>query len=314
MGNAKSDTDEADAAKKGKPCIVGLGEVLWDCFPTGDRLGGAPLNFAAHCQQLGGAHGIRVAMFSRVGNDMLGLQAIEQIERLGVDTSNLQVDPNHRTGIVRVELDRGEPRYDIVSDVAWDYLQWNDKVAELASQASVVCFGSLAQRSPASREAIQQFVRQTPAMIRLFDINLRPPYVNTRIVMDSISLANVLKLNEEELNWLADELGVPVRDEVEVTALAVRHELSMETLLVTRGPLGCYHVSKEGVVSAEVPKLTYASDADAVGAGDSATAAFVIGLLRGRPLAAIMAHANRVGAYVASQPGAVPLLPAELIE
>lgn len=296
-----------------KKLIIGIGEVLWDCFPSGDRLGGAPLNFVAHCQQLGRPHGIQSAMVSRVGTDSLGTKALEIIEQFGIDCRNIQRDPQHKTGIVKVQLNAGQPTYEIMSDVAWDYLQWNSELEQLQQQADVVCFGSLGQRSAASRDVIQQFVRGSRASIRLFDINLRPPFVDRRVIMSALSLANVLKLNEEELLWLADELGVPKRDDIEVTAQAVRHELALDTLLLTRSALGCFLVTRDNVYSAEVPKLEFAPDADAVGAGDAATAAFVIGLLLGLSPAEIVAKANCVGAYVASQPGAVPTLPESLL-
>jgi|JI9StandDraft_1071089.scaffolds.fasta_scaffold00552_18 fructokinase len=293
--------------------VVGVGEVLWDCFPSGDRLGGAPLNFTAHCQQLGSRYGIQAFMLSRVGNDPLGMQAIQQIEQLGVDTTYLQVDSAHRTGIVRVELNHGEPSYEIVNDVAWDYLHWNERLSDLAKSADVVCFGSLAQRHANSREVIQRFLKETTASIRLFDINLRAPFVSSKIVLECMAHVNYVKLNEEELGWLADELGVPRRDEIELTALAVRHELALDALLLTRGALGCFYVTSTDVIGAEVPTIEFAADANAVGAGDAATAAFVVGLLRGSPIAEIVAHANRVGAFVASQPGAVPHLPESLL-
>lgn len=289
--------------------VVGVGEVLWDCFPTGDRLGGAPLNFTAHCQQLGSPFGIQAAILSRVGNDLLGMQAIQQIERLGVDTTYLQVDPQRRTGVVRVELNHGEPTYDIVNDVAWDYLQWNERLTDLAKNVDVVCFGSLAQRHNGSREVIQRFLKETTAAIRLFDINLRAPFISGKIVLECMEYVNYVKLNEKELAWLADELGVPNRDEIESTALAVRHELSLDALFVTRGVLGCFYVDASGVFGGEVPQLEFAADADAVGAGDAATAALVVGLLRGLPITALVGHANLVGAYVASRSGAVPQLP-----
>ncbi len=285
--------------------VLGVGEVLWDCFPTGDRLGGAPLNFAAHCQLLGSSYGIQASMLSRVGNDVLGLKAIQEIEQLGVDTTLIQVDPEHRTGVVRVELDRGEPKYEIVTDVAWDYLTWNERLTELAKSVDVICFGSLAQRSSSSRDVVQRMLRETTAAIRLFDINLRAPFISSKVVQECLPLVNYVKLNEDELIWLSDELGVPQRDDVELTAVAVRHELSIEGLLLTRGPRGCFYVSADQVTGAEVPVLEFAADADSVGAGDAASAAFVVGLLRGLPIATIIQEANRVGAFVASQPGAV---------
>jgi fructokinase len=294
--------------------IVGLGEVLWDCFPTGDLLGGAPLNFAAHAQQLGEQHGIRAAMVSRVGKDELGTRALEQIGRMGLDTSAIQRDEKRGTGRVHVTLDKGQPTYEILRDVAWDYLQWDESLEAVQQKADVICFGTLGQRSEQSRNVIQRFVRDSRAKIRLLDINLRAPFIDSKLTLDSLRFANCLKLNEEELYWLASLLGVAVRETAEELAQALRFELALDDLLLTRGERGCVLITAEDVIEAEVPRYSMEPNADAVGAGDAAAAAFAVGLLLGLDKKALVALANRAGSFVASRSGAVPCMPKELVQ
>src|SRR5215471_15620792 len=124
--------------------VVGIGEVLWDVFPTGRELGGAPTNFA-YITTLLGDEGIPA---SRLGDDELGREARAQITRLRVSDAHIQTDPDHATGTVKVELDdSGQPRFEIVEDVAWDFLEWTPDWKRLAEEADAVCFGSLAQRA-----------------------------------------------------------------------------------------------------------------------------------------------------------------------
>lgn len=294
--------------------IVGLGEVLWDCFPSGDLLGGAPLNFAAHAQQLGEQHGIKAAMVSRVGNDELGTRALEQIEKMGLDTSAIQRDESHGTGRVNVTLDQGQPTYEILRDVAWDCLQWDESLEAIQQKADVICFGTLGQRGEQSRHVIQRFVRDSRAKIRLLDINLRAPFIDSKLTLESLRFANCLKLNEEELYWLSSLLGVAVRETAEELAQALRFELALEYLLLTRGERGCVLITSEEVIEGEVPRYAMEPNADAVGAGDAAAAAFAVGLLRGLDTKAIVALANRAGSFVASRSGAVPRMPQELVQ
>jgi|694.fasta_scaffold00778_25 fructokinase len=294
--------------------IVGLGEVLWDCFPTGDLLGGAPLNFAAHAQQLGEQHGIRAAMVSRIGQDELGTRALEQIGKMGLDASAIQRDEKRGTGRVNVTLDNGQPTYEILRDVAWDYLQWDEALESIQQKADVICFGTLGQRSEQSRNVIQRFVRDSRAKIRLLDVNLRAPFIDSKVTLESLRLVNCLKLNEEELFWLASLLGVAVRESAEELAQALRFELTLDYLLLTRGERGCVLITAEDVIEAAVPRYAMAPNADAVGAGDAAAAAFAVGLLRGLDSKSLVALANRAGSFVASRSGAVPCMPHELTQ
>mgnify|MGYP003395800757 CR=1 FL=1 len=160
-------------------CIVGLGEVLWDCLPGGNRLGGAPGNFAYIAAQLGD----RGIIASRVGNDADGKEIVERLRSAGVETDSIQVDEDHQTGTVKVELDDGQPSYEIRENAAWDFLELTADLRDLALQCDAVCFGTLAQRSTISRKSIHEFLSLTTISTkRVFDINLRQSYFSKDII------------------------------------------------------------------------------------------------------------------------------------
>ena len=281
--------------------VAGIGEILWDRFPDGDRLGGAPANFAFHAGQLGAA----ARMVSRLGRDADGERLAEQLEKRGLSTEFLQRDATHPTGVVRVELKDGQPSYVIESPAAWDYLKLTDELKNLATNVDAICFGTLAQRHAVSRQTIQDFVRLCPKKaLRLFDINFRQNFFTTQSIEFGLSQATALKLNGEELVRLAGLLGWTVRTETAVAEIFRRYPV--ECIALTQGADGCEIHTRERLVRSQAPKVTCV---DAVGAGDAFSAALVTGLLAGKSLEEIADQANRVGAFVASQPGAMPLLP-----
>jgi len=288
--------------------IVGLGEVLWDVFPDGPRFGGAPANFACSVAELAGEKA-DVYLVSSVGHDDLGRQALSSLGEHGVDASYVTAT-SHPTGQVLVKLDpEGRASYEFPADTAWDNLAWSDKLDPLAARTDVVCFGTLAQRSAKSRETIHQFVRATPTRcVRLLDINLRPPFWNDDIVRQSLQLANVLKLNDEELAALTNMLGMsgPRRGLLQ----QLIEQFSLELVALTKGAGGAELYSGSGERSDLPAQSTVV--ADTVGAGDSFAAALAIGLLSRLPLEAINAWANRVAAFVCAQQGAAPMMPAVL--
>src|ERR1700737_4884640 len=157
---------------------VGLGELLWDMFPEGKQLGGAPANFA-YMTRLLGDEGI---VASRVGTDALGRSAGRRLERLGLRTSHIQVDPTHPTGTVKVKVDpAGQPTFEIAESVAWDFFEWTPEWRSLAERADAVCFGSLAQRCPPSRATIRTFLNALrPSAPRVLDVILRKSFYTTR--------------------------------------------------------------------------------------------------------------------------------------
>jgi fructokinase len=211
---------------------------------------------------------------------------------------------------VLVTLDEaGRASFEIAIDTAWDNITWSDELQRLAARADAVCFGTLGQRSPTSRETIQRFVRSTrPECLRILDINLRPPFWDEAILRQSFELANVLKLNDTELVVLAEMLGWQGTDDELLEKLL--RTFSLRLVALTRGAEGATLISAVGEHS-DLPGQPVAV-VDTVGAGDSYTAALAVGLLNRIPLAAINAWGIRVAAFVCSQPGATPHLPADL--
>jgi fructokinase len=280
--------------------VVGLGELLWDLFPAGKQLGGAPSNFA-YITSLLGDLGI---VASRLGSDALGKEAICRLQQLGLDGSYLQQDQEHSTGTVKVQLDfERQPKFDITHPVAWDFLEWTPQWQRLAAQADAVCFGSLAQRSPQSRATIRSFLEATPAdTLRVFDVNLRPSSYSNETVSDSIRLSQVVKLNHDELPRVMHLLAFPHNDE-RSSALQLQSHFNLKLVCVTRGPQGSLLCGPAGID--EHPGFQV-DVKDTVGAGDAFTAGLVYCYLRQASLAVMNEVANRMGAWVSSQPGAMP--------
>src|SRR5438270_5040204 len=190
--------------------VVGLGELLWDLFPQGKQLGGAPANFA-YITALLGDSGI---VASRVGDDRLGQEALWHIISSGLDVSRIQRDPIHPTGTVKLTVDsKGQAEYQFAENVAWDFMEFSEDWISLARSAHAVCFGSLAQRSSVSRAAIRAFLSAVPPFaIGIFDVNLRQSYFTPEILRDSLRHAKILKLNHEEFSQFLDLLQSPLKN------------------------------------------------------------------------------------------------------
>ena len=285
--------------------LVSIGEVLWDLLPDGPQLGGAPANLACHARALGA----QAALISRVGVDAHGEEALRQLEAHGVDVTLVTQDLQAPTGTVRVEVDSaGNPRFEIVENVAWDALEATDCAWERVAQADVVCFGSLAQRTRQGREAVQRLIQASSSRaLKVFDVNLRAPFFNTEVLAESLRAADLLKLNEMELPVLASLFGLNGTVERRVEQLADLFEL--QVVVLTLGAAGS-RLWRKGQWHSEPGRVVTVRDA--VGAGDSFTAALVLGLLRNWSSDRILAAATEIAAYVCTQSGATPRLPESL--
>lgn len=280
------------------PQILCIGEVLWDSLPRGLFLGGAPLNVACHLRMLGED----VHMASRIGDDELGRQILRRLEQQGLSADLIQVDTQYPTGIVNVTLERqDQPSYEIVAPSAWDFIARDESLQRCAAQAQVLIFGSLAQRGERSRRTIE--VLRRSASLNVFDINLRPPFIDRGIIEASLADAHLVKLNDQELLQLSEWFGFEHRMRPAVSALAAHFQC--HTVCVTRGAAGAL-LWKDGEwfdqpgIEVEVK--------DAVGAGDAFLAGLIHTLLAGKNGTEMLRFANAVGAYVASHVGATPTL------
>lgn len=302
--------------------ICGIGEALFDVFDGMQVLGGAPLNVSVHAHQLvcnrpsGPGRGIVV---SRVGQDFLGSKVTESLSEKKMDNQYIQSDPDHATGQVYVQTDDdGQPSYDIVANAAWDWLQYDPDMDTLAQQCDAVCFGSLAQREAQSRNTIYRFLEACrPSTIKLFDVNIRLDFYNRQIVMRSLEIANSLKLNEEELPLVCKLLGLGAFEpgsERDVM-LKLMKQFKLNWVIYTRGAKGTtiHTPADNGVYEGAPAFASVMAGADAVGAGDSVAATCLVGAVLRKPWQQVADLANKVGAFVASQPGATPTLPDELI-
>jgi fructokinase len=283
-----------------KKRVVGLGEVLWDVLPDRTCLGGAPANFA-YITTLMGDQGI---IASRVGEDSRGLDALRRMEELGLDIDHVQTDGEHPTGTVSVEVDgNGLPRYEIAAPVAWDFLAWTREWQQLAESVDAVCFGSLAQRSEASRATIRKFLAAASAdTLKVFDVNLRQSFYSAETLTESMRLADIVKLNDEELPRIMSLFKFAHKDDLSSSQNLLR-EYDLKVVCVTRGGRGSLLVREH---DSSVHRGFKVQVADTVGSGDAFTAGLVHEYLHGAPLELMNEVANLVGAWVASEVGAMP--------
>lgn len=286
--------------------VIGMGEALWDVLPDGKKIGGAPANFAYHVGQFG----IPSLAVSAIGDDKLGQELIEQFDGKNLNY-HLTTVP-YPTGTVQVELDdQGVPQYEIKENVAWDNIPYTDDLTKLAAKCKAVCWGSLAQRNVVSRETINTFLDAIPEKneaLKVFDINLRQNFYTKEILTDSMSRCNILKINDEELVVISRLFGYPGID-LQDKCWILLGKYNLKMLILTCGINGSYVFVPGSVSFVETPTVEVA---DTVGAGDSFTAAFISCLLKGKDVAEAHRTAVAVSAFVCTQNGAMPVLPAEL--
>lgn len=284
--------------------IVGLGEILWDVFPSGKVLGGAPANFAYHVSQLG-YDGYAV---SAVGRDGLGDEVLENISAKKLD--HMIERSEYPTGTVMVELDdKGIPTYVITKDVAWDYITFSDEMEVLAKKTRAVCFGTLAQRSPISRGTFFRFFEAMPiGGLKIFDINLRQDFYSREVIEESLKISDILKINDEELVVVGKMFGLEGDEVKKCKELMERYDLGL--VVLTKGTGGSVVISNDEISSMPTPVVDVA---DTVGAGDAFTAAFIASYLDGNPIAVAHEFAVKVSAFTCTQKGAMPELDHEAV-
>ncbi len=288
--------------------VVGMGEALWDILPEGKKIGGAPANFAYHASQFG----IDSCAVSAIGDDALGDELLENFNKKEIKYLIEKV-PNP-TGTVQVEIDQaGIPQYEIKENVAWDNIPWTEQLAELARNTKAVCFGSLAQRNVVSRETISRFLDEMPKnddTLVVFDVNLRQGFYNKDILCNSMKRCNILKINDEELVTVSRMFGYPGID-LQDKCWILLGKYNLKMLILTCGINGSYVFTPGNVSFQPTPKVEVA---DTVGAGDSFTAAFIANILKGHTVEESHLKAVETSAFVCTQQGAMPVLPAKLTE
>jgi fructokinase len=301
----------------GQPVI--FGEVLFDCLPSGEEvLGGAPFNVAWHLA----GFGLQPLTISRVGDDARGRRVLEAMADWGMSTAGIQIDDDHPTGVVTVSLDGGQPSYTIEADQAYDQIDATEAVAATAGhRLSLLCHGTLALRSARPRTALES-LRDGLGLPAFLDVNLRRPWDDAQLVRAQLAAASWVKVNDDELVWLArrargrdqplPEAGeAPVAQRyLEEAAWQTVAAVGLRWLVVTEGDRGAFavgEVADHRIGQSETVRIEAASVdemVDTVGAGDGFTSVCIAGLLRGWSLPTTLRRAARFAAQLCGQKGA----------
>lgn len=285
--------------------VLSFGEILFDVIEGEYYLGGAPLNFAAHLAQCGADSYI----FSKVGADEMGEKALYEIEKLGVKTTFIDVDDKFPTGTVEVKLSNGQPDYTICENVAYEFIdigKWEKELEKI--NFDILYYGTLAQRNPSSRDALKKLMECKKFRHVFYDVNLRKGFYTKEILTDSLRLCTILKINDEEVK----KVSILLYDQelhIEAFSQNVADSFKIEIVIITAGEKGCYVYENHKLFL--VPGYTVIV-ADAIGAGDAFSAAFVFKYFNSEDVAASANMANKLGAYVASLRGPIPAYSPEL--
>lgn len=291
-----------------KDLVIGMGEALWDVLPDGKKIGGAPANFAYHVSQFG----IPSLAISAIGDDALGKELLENFDAKDVKY-HIDTVP-YPTGTVQVELDEaGVPQYEIKENVAWDNIPATEELKSIAADTKAFCFGSLAQRNIVSRTTINEFLLAIPKEndpLIVFDVNLRQSFYTKEVLCNSMKACNILKINDEELVTVSRMFGYPGID-LQDKCWILLGKYNLKMLILTCGINGSYVFTPGEVSFLPTPMVEVA---DTVGAGDSFTAAFIASILRGKSVPEAHHKAVTTSAFVCTQHGAMPVLPADITD
>jgi len=278
-----------------------IGEILFDEFPNYRRLGGAPFNFAYHLKNFG----FNVRFVSKIGMDDAGKEILHKLELARFNLDDIQVDEDHPTGSVNVQLDKsGAPQFDIISDVAYDYIEFIPEYhSNIINAAQMIYFGSLIQRSKAGYENLQTFItRNSSETLNFYDINLRPGCYNNAIIEKSLTKTDILKLNISELGKLKQMLSLKVSNDDLVYHLMETQSIS--TVSLTKGESGSELFTNQGCFNSETARAIKV--VDSVGAGDAYAAMLAAGLLEKWRPEEIVERASLFAARVCEIKGAIP--------
>jgi len=287
--------------------VLSFGEALWDLLPSGEKLGGAPLNFAYRMASLGRS----TALVTRVGSDALGDRALELMGQLGLDMSFVQRDKSRPTGTVPIVMGPGgSPDYTILPNVAYDHIVVEPALLDTARAARCICYGTLSQREPISRMTLAELLEGAENALRVYDINLRRDCYSADLIDQSLERSSVFKLNDAEVAEVAAMFGLPSTPLTEFCYAALAR-WNLEVCVVTLGSRGAFALSNNAVAYTPGRRIAVA---DTIGAGDAFTAGFTHKYLGGSLLSHCVAYGNALGALVSQTEGATTPISQQEIE
>jgi fructokinase len=284
--------------------IVCFGEVLWDMLPTGKLAGGAPMNVAYHANALG----LKANMISRVGNDDLGVEILDFLAKKGFLLDFIQKDKTLKTGIVDVQLDaQGSPTYDIIKPVAWDNIENTEGGYAAVTEADILVFGSLACRNEVSKNTLFNYLKIAKKTV--FDVNLRAPFYDKTLIESLLWEANIVKMNEEELDIIAT--WFTTEKDFEKQIRFIQQHFDLDTVIVSQGSVGAYCYENDTLYFQKAFEITVK---DTIGSGDAFLAGFLAEKMQGKDPQKCLITACKAGAYVATQAGATPIMSKDILK
>ena len=283
--------------------IASFGEILWDQFPDYKKPGGSPANVAYHLHIFGNdSH-----LISKIGDDSDGRELLHFLKEKKLPVEYIGMDRTHPTGLVTVSIDQhNEPSYTIHEPSAWDYISVNSDLLELSKSLNAICYASLSQRNSTSSDSLRELLLTVPPdCLKVFDLNLRPPFIQKDVILEMISLSDIVKMNEDEYetvgSWLTGS----------DTADAILVNDPDKIILLTMGEKGSALFSSQGHFQHKAYPIS--GDGDFVGVGDAFLASFTHQLLLKKNHADILETCNRYAAFVASQQGGMPSVPKNIL-
>lgn len=284
--------------------IVCFGEVLWDVLPTHKVAGGAPMNVAFHANNFG----MQAQMISAVGKDALGVELIDFLAQKNIPTSLITIHDAYPTSTVQVTLnENGSASYEIVQPVAWDFLESDETCVQAVAAADLFLFGSLVCRSKNNLQTILQLIENAKKTV--FDVNLRPPFFNQRVIETLLQKADIVKVNDEELVQIIDWYNF--KGSIQEQMMFVSEKFEIETMVMTAGKDGAYCLHDQVLYSQDSFQVTVQ---DTIGSGDSFLAAFLFKMSSGFSWQECLAFACATGALVATKSGGTPPINEKLVE
>ena len=278
------------------PPVICFGEVLWDMLPEGPQPGGAPLNVAYHLNK----RGVKANIFSKIGNDLYGQQLSSLIHSWGIGRDFLQIDTKYPTSQVLAKMNGTEASYEIVFPVAWDFIERVNGSGPIINNSTYFIYGSLASRSEFTRSTLFDLLEND--CIKVFDINLRPPFVSRDLLGTLLTKADIVKFNQAELEMVQSVFGGSFSNEVSQIRF-IQEKFSVPEIIVTKGEFGASYHKNQAVYHAWGNEVKVH---DTIGSGDSFLAAFIAGHFLNQEPQEIIKDAVAMGAFIATKKGGCP--------
>jgi fructokinase len=276
--------------------VVIFGEMLWDCLPTGPVAGGAPMNVALNLHQLG----LQSRLISAVGADQDGQNLLDFLRSFDLSLDLVQIKKDKETS--KVLVDTADPeniKYTIVSPVAWDFIEWSSQLDKAVEEADAFVFGTLGVRNNESLKTLLQLLHHPT--LRIFDANLRPPFYDFEVIETLLGFADILKINEDELEVFADYFKT--EPTIEGLCSFLDQHFPMEIICITRGAKGAVLYQKGKLIEHPGYQVKFQ---DSIGAGDAFLSGFVKTYLEERAPEEILDFSCKLGGFVATQKGGTP--------